>query len=468
MTTWQRLSLLHVASRGCWTRHAATAVILFSLAALSGCGEGCAFIAVCPASHSVISAAERTYSLSATISGLNSSGLVLMVNATAVSAAAGVTTQDLADSLPAGASYLVTVQTQPMDQTCTVAGGTGMVQAANVADVVVTCSDQAYSVGGSISGLNVSGLKLANGSDTLIVSAGATSFTMPAPVALTSGYAVTVQAQPIGMACTVSNGMGTMPANAVTDVAITCTDQPFDLGGTITGLGGYAGLILANGSDTLAVAAGSTDFMMPAPVAFGTAYSVAVRSAPTGLICTPSNASGTMPAGNVTNVLIACSDQSYTLGGTISGLTSSGLVLVNGSDTLPVSAGASSFTMPTAVAYTSAYAVAVQTQPMGLTCSVSGGNGTMGSTAVTDIALTCAANTYTVGGTISGLTGSGLVLLDNGADATALSANATQFTLNTGVAYGGAYAITVQTQPTGLVCPVNGGTGIVAQPMSRA
>ena len=324
MTTWQRLSLLHVASRGCWTRHAATAVILFSLAALSGCGEGCAFIAVCPASHSVISAAERTYSLSATISGLNSSGLVLMVNATAVSAAAGVTTQDLADSLPAGASYLVTVQTQPMDETCTVAGGTGMVQSANVANVVVTCSDQAYSVGGSISGLNVSGLKLANGSDTLIVSAGATSFTMPTPVAFTSSYGVTVQAQPVGMACAVGNGMGTMPANAVTDVAITCTDQPFSLGGTITGLGGNAGLTLTNGRDTLAVAAGSTGFMMPTPVAFGSAYSVAVRSAPAGLTCTASKASGTMPAGNVASVVIACSDQSYTVGGTISGLTSAG------------------------------------------------------------------------------------------------------------------------------------------------
>ena len=92
---------------------------------------------------------------------------------------------------------------------------------------------------------------------------------------------------------------------------------------------------------------------------------------------------------------------------------------------------------------------------------MSNGTGTMGSAAVTDIAVTCSANTYTVGGTISGLTASGLVLLDNGGDATALSANATQFTLNTGVAYGGAYAITVQTPPAGLVCPVRNGTGTV-------
>ena len=362
-------------------------------------------------------------------------------------------------SLPPGTSYAVTIQTQPTGETCTVAGGNGTIQSANVANVVVTCSDQAYSLEGSISGLNGSGLVLANGTDTLAVSSGATSFTMPTPVAYTSSYAVTVQTQPAGLACAVGNGMGTMPASAVTNVAITCTDQPFSLGGTISGLGNNAGLTLTNGSDTLAVAAGSTSFTMPTPVAFGSPYSVAVQTAPAGLTCTASNASGTMPAGNVASVVIACSDRSYTVGGTISGLISSGMVLVNGSDTLAVSSGASSFTMPTAVAYTSTYAVTVQTQPTGLTCSVSNGTGTMGSAAVTNIAVTCSANTYTVGGTISGLTASGLVLLDNGGDATTVSANATQFTMNTGVAYGSAYAITVQTPPAGLVCSVSNGAG---------
>ncbi len=82
----------------------------------------------------------------------------------------------------------------------------------------------------------------------------------------------------------------------------------------------------------------------------------------------------------------------------------------------------------------------------------------MGSAAVTNVAVTCSANTYTVGGTISGLGASGLVLLDNGGDATTISANATQFTMNTGVAYGSGYAISVQTAPTGLVCSVSNGT----------
>jgi uncharacterized repeat protein (TIGR03803 family) len=430
----------------------------------------------------------RTYSLNSTISGLHSSGLVLMVNdlqlndadlwlmvnertseqalmlnATPVSVAAGKTAQRLARALPAGTSYSVTVQTQPTDETCTIAGGSGTIQSANVANVVVTCSNQAFSLGGSINGLNGSGLVLANASDTLAVNAGATSFTMPTPVAYTSSYGVTIQTQPAGLACAVGNGTGTMPASAVANVAITCTDQPFSLGGTISGLGNNTGLTLTNGGDTFSVAAGSTSFTMPTAVAFGSPYTVAVQTAPAGLTCTASNASATMPAGNVASVVITCSDQSYTVGGTISGLVSSGLVLVNGSDTLAVKPGASSFTMPTAVAYTSTYAVTLQTQPTGLTCSLSNGTGTMGSAAVTNIAVACSANTYTVGGTISGLTASGLVLLNNGGDATTISANATQFTMNTGVAYGSTYTITVQTQPTGLVCPVsNGGAAMGA------
>ena len=479
--------MLQFAHQRFWTQRVTNAAVLCVLAALSGCTGSSGSDGSSNIGHSISdSLSVRTYSLGTTISGLNSLGLVLMVdaqrqhlgtyrlpvvyglnfsgrlpmgNATAVSVAAGASTQRLVGSLPPGTSYAVTIQTQPMGETCSVAGGNGTIQSANVANVVVTCSDRAYSVEGSIGGLNGSGLVLANGTDTLAVSPGATSFTMPTPVAYTSSYGVTVRTQPAGLACAVGNGVGTMPASAVTNVAITCTDQPFSLGGTISGLGNNAGLTLTNGSDTLAVAAGSTRFTMPTPVVFDSHYSVAVQTAPAGLTCTASKASGTMPAGNVAGVVIACSDRSYTVGGTISGLTSSGMVLVNGGDTLAVTSGAPGFTMPTAVAYISAYAVTVQTQPTGLTCSVSNGTGTMGSAAVTNIAVTCSANTYTVGGTISGLAANGLVLLDNGGDATSLSANATQFTMNTGVAYGSAYAISVQTPPAGLVCSVSNGAG---------
>ncbi len=402
----------------------------------------------------------QTYTLSATIDGLNVNGLVLVINGTEINVPAGTTTIVLPTLLPAGGRYSVTVVTQPMGHTCSVAGGSGTIGSANVANMVVTCSDQAYALGGSISGLgNNSGLVLANGADTLTVSPGVSSFVMPTPVAYTSSYDVVVQNQPAGLACSVSNGSSTMPAAPVSNISINCTDQPFTLGGTISGLGSNSGLVLINGPDTLTVLAGSTSFTMPTRVSFGSAYSVHVQSSPAGLTCTASNAAGIMPAANVTNVLIACSDQSYSLGGSISGLISSGLVLANGTDTLTVGSAAGNFTMPTAVAYGSPYDVTVQTQPTGLTCTPSNNSGTMPAGSVSNVVITCAANTYTVGGTISGLSTSGLVLLDNGADATTINSNAALFTMNTGVAYGSNYAITVQSEPTGLVCPVSNGSG---------
>lgn len=403
----------------------------------------------------------QTYSLSSTLSGLNSSGLVLMVNGAAVSVASSAKTLQLATSLSSGTNYSVTVKTQPTGETCSVAGGSGTIGSANVANVVVTCSDQAFSIGGSISGLNASGLVLANGSDTFTASQGATSFTMPTAVAYTSSYTLTVKSQPAGLACVVSNGTGTMPASAVTNIAVACTDLPFTLGGTIAGLGSNSGLVLANGAGSLAVAPGSTSFTMPASVSFGSSYSVAVQAAPAGLTCTASNASGTMPAGNVSNVVITCADQAFALGGAITGLSASGLVLANGADTVTVSAGATTFMMPAPVAYTSPYNVTIQTQPAGLSCSVSNGVGVMGPAPLNTVVVNCSVNTYTVGGTISGLISTGLVLLDNGADATPISANASQFTMNTGVANGGLYAITVLSQPMGETCSVASGSGTI-------
>jgi uncharacterized repeat protein (TIGR03803 family) len=407
------------------------------------------------------SAPTPTYTLSATVSGLGSSGLVLSVNGTDVAVASGASTLVLARSLASNTRYAVTVKTQPLGATCSIAGGSGTIGSANAANVVVTCADQAYLLGGSISGLNGGGLVLANGAETVAADAAATSFVFPIPVAYSSSYIVTVQTQPAGLACAVSRGSGTMPASAVTNVAVSCTDQAFNLGGSITGLGGNSGLELNNGLDTLAVAAGSTTFTMPGKVSFGSSYAVQVQSSPAGMTCTASSAAGTMPAMYVTNVVIACSDRSYSVGGTVSGLSSIGLVLANGSDALTVAAGSTGFAMPTPVAFESPYNVTVQTQPTGLTCSVSGATGTMSTMPVSSVAVTCAANAYTIGGSISGLNVSGLVLLDNDADATSISANATQFTMNTGLAYASAYAVTVQTQPAGETCTVGSGTGNV-------
>jgi NHL repeat len=397
------------------------------------------------------------YQLGGSVSGLSASGLVLGNGTDTVTVTSGSTSFAMPTAVPPGTAYAIGVQTQPSGQTCSVANGSGTMPAADMLNAVVTCAANAYSLGGGVSGLTTTGLVLANGADTIAVPANATSFTLPAAVASSSSWAVTVQTQPSGQSCSVTNGSGQMGAANVTNVSVSCTAQPFTLGGNISGLT-TAGLVLANGSDTLTVAANASTFTLPTSVAYGSSFAVSVQTQPSGLTCSIASGSGTMGAANVSNVAVTCAVNSYTLGGNVSGLTTTGLVLANGSDTLAVAANASTFALPASVAFGGGYAVTVQTQPSGLTCSVASGSGTMGAGNVSNVAVTCAVNSYTLGGSVSGLTAAGLVLA-NGSDTLTVAANASSFTMLTSVAFNGGYAVAVQTQPSGLICSVADGSG---------
>ena len=58
------------------------------------------------------------------------------------------------------------------------------------------------------------------------------SFKLPTPVAHASGYAVTVAAQPAGLACSVSSASGSMPARNVTGVKVKCLENTITIGET--------------------------------------------------------------------------------------------------------------------------------------------------------------------------------------------------------------------------------------------
>ncbi len=168
---------------------------------------------------------------------------------------------------------------------------------------------------------------------------------------------------------------------------------------------------------------------------------------------------------------LACTDAptepapTYTVGGTVSGLSGSGLVLRdNGGDNLAVPANGP-VTFSTPLASGTAYNVSVLTQPISPAqiCIVTSGRGTIASANVTTVAIGCAASTHTVGGTVTGLAGSGLVLRDNGGDDLAVSRNG-PITFSTPLASGTAYNVTVLTQPISpaQVCIVTGGRGTMA------
>jgi len=408
-------------------------------------------------------ATYTSYTLGGSISGLTASGLVLADGTSTVAVPSGATSFTFGGVVTSGAPYAISVQGQPSGLTCSVANGTGTMPAADVTNVAVTCSAQSYTVGGTINGLTANGLVLANGSDTLNVASGATSFTMPRPVASGGGYVVTVQSQPSGENCTVTNGSGNVTTSNVTNVAVSCSaTTSYTLRGTINGLTAN-GLVLANNGATVSPGANATSFTFGQVLTPGSSYAVSAPTQPAGLTCSVANGSGTAGAADVTDVQVTCSNLSYYLGGTISGLTASGLVLSNnGADPLQVAPGAGTFQFATKVAYTSTYAVGVTTQPTGMSCSVSNGTGRMPAANVSTVVVNCSAQTqaYTVGGTVNGLTQAGLVLINNGnGDLFNVSPPGGQFTLSKTVVSGANYDVQVRTQPTGQNCTVQSGSG---------
>lgn len=153
---------------------------------------------------------------------------------------------------------------------------------------------------------------------------------------------------------------------------------------------------------------------------------------------------------------ITTTTNEYTVGGTISGLTGTLSLLNNGSDALTTSTdGHFTFTAP--ITDGGSYAVTVQSDPIDQTCTVNNASGTINGANVTNVNVTCSTNAYTVGGTVSGLSGT-VVLQNNGTNATSMSSNGS-FTFSTSIAQGSTYAVTVQTQPSTQTCTVSNDTG---------
>src|SRR5713226_3052003 len=275
-----------------------------------------------------------------------------------------------------------------------------------------------FTVGGSVSGLAGSGLVLAdNGTDKLTVSANGTS-AFATTVAKGGSYAVTVQTQPSNPTQTCAASPSTASGSNISanvTVTVSCTTNPVTatIGGTVSGLvvPGSSVILQNNGGDSLTVTANGP-FVFKTPVTGADIYAVTVVTQPVNpnQICTVTNGSGTATA-NVTNVAVNCV-LSFSIGGTVTGVVGTGLILQNSSDSeqLPISPanGNQAFTFKKLVPTGTVYNVTVFAQPTAPTqnCTVTSGTGSGTATAnVTNVAIVCPAVTYSVGGTVVGLAG---------------------------------------------------------------
>jgi hypothetical protein len=169
----------------------------------------------------------------------------------------------------------------------------------------------------------------------------------------------------------------------------------------------YPGLVLSTNGQDLAInppsATSATDatvpdvvLAFPNQIEYGQLYEVVPKGAtvtnhasvggaqPKHQSCSPVSFPAYGTAGQLAKIDVryACAVNTYALGGTVKGLTGTGLVLVNGSATIGVSPALDASQKPTGadvtfamnpVPYNKSYGVKVLTDPTGQHCDVTGG-----------------------------------------------------------------------------------------------
>jgi hypothetical protein len=242
------------------------------------------------------------------------------------------------------------------------------------------------------------------------------------------------------------------------------------IGGTVSGLTGTL-VLRDNGADDLTTAADGA-FTFATSLGSGAAYAVSIATQPAAQLCAITNGTGTTAAANVTNVSVTCSavvtapsalsypsPKTYLVGTAIAPLnpTVTGTVTTYGvAPALPAGLSLNTGTgqisgTPTSVAATANY----------LITATNGGGSTQFSLSIT---VTAVAGDFTIGGTVTGLHGAGLVLRNNGGNDLAVAVSGA-VTFTTHVADGKPYAVMVKIQPVlpGQFCTVTkNGNGSVA------
>lgn len=165
----------------------------------------------------------------------------------------------------------------------------------------------------------------------------------------------------------------------------------FEVKGTVANVQ-YPGLVLTNNGVELPIAVGATTFAFPGSIEYGETYNVSVKANPLHQTCEAAEIYRADTAGRLAtiDVPVRCLVNTFALGGKITGLSTEGLVLTNGSTggTVAVVKDATVVVFP-AVAFGQSYGITIVKQPTGQTCTVANGVGVMGDAIVDNVAVTC-------------------------------------------------------------------------------
>lgn len=165
-------------------------------------------------------------------------------------------------------------------------------------------------------------------------------------------------------------------------------------------------------------------------------------------------------------LMCLCMQDGIQLSGTVTGLDGT-LVVSNGSDSVTLTAD-STFYFSSQLSSGDAYDVSITTQPEGQTCVLSNDSGTA-SNSMTPVSIICgeAGATYSVGGTLSGLSGGTVILTLNSTTATLNVTASGSFTFTTELDLGDSYTVAVSSSPTYYSCSASNATGTISADVSN-
>jgi len=194
--------------------------------------------------------------------------------------------------------------------------------------------------------------------------------------------------------------LGTVTQASSATVASGSVISQTPAGGASAAGGASVALVVSSGPAPVAVPnvvgntqAAATTAITGAGLTVGTLTQATSATVVAGDVISENPAAGTSVAsGSAVTLVISTGPQTYTVGGTLIGLSANASVqILNGADTLPVSANGS-FTLPTAVASGGNYSVTVGAPTSAQTCAVQNASGSIASANVTNVLVYCTYN----------------------------------------------------------------------------
>lgn len=315
-----------------------------------------------------------------------------------------------------------------------------------------------YNVNVNVTGLSGAGLILQNngGDDLSILSNGNFSFSIQ--LEDNSAYAITVLSQPFDQQCSVRNGRGLVAAADVNNISVACRTL-YSLGGNISGLSNLLERVILENNKVLAIGSRNGRFTFTQQFVDGSNYDVQVRSQPLNKECTVKNGDGQFRGGDINDVAVSCvASTTYTIGGTVSGLSGTVTLTLNQSTDLPLSEN-TPYAFDINLLNNSAYDVAISQQPSGQLCSVANESGVIQSANVNNIDVTCQ-DLYSVGGTVNDLI-SGTLVLRNNSEFLELTQSGPFSFVQQNVT-NALYDVIVHQHPQDMQCAVSNGNGNIS------